>query len=96
MCDLERFSKIQSQFVLNYSHRNLQFTSRRCHLECALIRLDLIRFNDRSHSAVLTIIVRESCSSFTKFGKAVLCGTTAASTSLMVLSSCCLSATTFG
>ena len=57
-------------------------------------KYDLIHFNaekDCSHSAVLTTIVRESCN-FANSLKAVLSGKTAANTSLMVLSSCYLSA----
>ena len=59
------------------------------------LKYDLIRFNaekDRSHSAVLTTIVSESCRSLTKLGKAALKGMTATNTSLMVSSSCPLSA----
>ena len=59
------------------------------------IKYDLICFSaekDHSQSAVLTIFVSESCRSLTKLEKAVLKGMTAASTPLIVSSSCILSA----
>jgi len=59
------------------------------------LKYDLIRFSaekDRSHSVALTTIVSESCRSITKLGNAALKGRTALSTSLIVSSSCFLSA----